>query len=111
MIEQPAVIITAQTAILDDTIGKICTAMATLPIDQPDFALPIAVENQVFAENSHWLQRIVFEFSDRGDRVPVAAQQVTHRRARPNLGKALVLGLAHHEWYPRAIFINCTMTG
>ena len=66
--------------------------MRTVAVDQAIAAAAIAVDDEVLAHEAHRLDRIGVEFAGACDRVPVAAQQLAHRRAGPDAGEHLVAG-------------------
>src|SRR2546427_2158332 len=45
----------------------------------------VFVEHEVLAHDAHGLDGVLVEFAHRGDRMPVAAQELAHRRARADL--------------------------
>ena len=59
--------------------------MGAAGVDQAISAGPILVEDQELAEQPHPLCRLLLELGDGGDRLPVASQQLAHRRAGPDL--------------------------
>ena len=79
--------------------------MRAARMDQTRPALAVAKEDQVLAEDAH-LARHAARVGSEADRVPVAAQQLAHRRAGADLGQLAVGGrrreavggaLVHHR--------------
>src|SRR5262249_2240518 len=88
-VEQPAVIITPQTALLDETIREIGTAMRALPVDETERTLQIFVENKVFPEKTDRFRGFSIEFRYRRDRHPIAPQEFAHGSTWTDTSKAL----------------------
>ncbi len=97
----PAVITAAQPAFLDDAAGEVRAAVRAVPVDEAVGAGAIPVEREILAEQAHRLHRVVLELSDRGDRMPVTAQQLAHRRAGADLRQGAVGGLIHQDCVDR----------
>src|SRR2546427_6606298 len=57
----------------------------------------VLVEHEVLSHDAHGLDRVLVEFAHRGDRMPVAAQELAHRRARADLRQRAVLFRAQHH--------------
>ena len=87
----------AAVAELDDAVAEIGAAMRTVPVQQAVLSGKILVQHKVLAKQTHRLGRRVIQFGDRGDRLPVAAQQIAHRRAGADLGQSTVAFLAQHQ--------------
>ena len=64
--------------------------MGAARMDQPGAALAVAKEDQVLAEDAH-LARHAAGVGREADRMPVAAQQLAHRRAGADLGQLAVV--------------------
>ena len=90
-VEQPAVIAAAEPALLDLAVVERGPAVRAACVDEPGAARPVAEEDQVLAEDPYRPGRGP-GVSDQTDRVPVAAQQLAHRRARPDLGELAQVG-------------------
>ncbi len=65
--------------------------MSAARMDQPGAALAVAKEDQVLAEHAY-LARHVASVGREPDRMPVATQQLAHRRAGADLGELAVVG-------------------
>ena len=65
--------------------------MRAARMDQPRPALAVAKEDQVLAEHAHLARRRA-GVGGEADRMPVAAQQLAHRRAGADLGQLAVVG-------------------
>src|SRR6202035_5865226 len=74
--------------------------MRTLPVDEPERAAAVAIENQVLAEQPHRLDGDLVEFGGAADRHPVAPQVVAHRRAGTDLREQPVVFSAQHSSLP-----------
>ena len=104
LVEPPAVIVAAQAALLDDAVGEIGATMRAMPVEQAERAGEVLVQDQVFAQQPHRLDAVgLVEFAGAGDRHPVAAHQLAHRRARPSLGQELVLLGRQHRDSPNRV--------
>ncbi len=65
--------------------------MATTRFDQARFALPVAEQNEVFAQHPYGLRRRA-GVAHETDRMPVAPQQFAHRLAAAYLGERGIVG-------------------
>src|SRR5262249_61912554 len=66
--------------------------------EEPETSALILVEHEVLAHEANGLDRIVVELARAADRHPVAAQELAHRRPRPDLGEKVVfLGAQHAQ--------------
>ena len=97
LVEQPAVIVAAQPALLDESVRQVGAAMRAMPVDQPVGAAQILVERQVLAQQANGLDGLVVELADRGDGHPVAAEQAAHGRPRTYLGQKVILSFVQHK--------------
>src|SRR6185437_9535501 len=77
---QPAVVIAAQSARLDIAIAEVGAAMPAMPVDEAPTPAEILVEHEVFAQEPHRLGARPVELGGAGDRQPIAAQEIAHRR-------------------------------
>ena len=69
LVVEPAVIIAAQAAFLDEAVGHVGAAVAAMPVDQPVSAAEIAIEHEVFAHQAHRLDAVgLVELAGAGDR-------------------------------------------
>ena len=94
--EQPAVVVAAQPALLDDAVREVRAAVRAVPVDQAVGAPTVLVQDEILAEEPDRLDRSVVQLGDGGDRHPVAPEQLAHRRAAPDLGEHEVLLVAQH---------------
>ncbi|MNS71300.1 hypothetical protein D3C72_1046650 [compost metagenome] len=97
LVEQPAVIVAAQAALLDEGVGQVGATVRALTVNQAVPPAQILVEHQILAHQSDGADGFLVELGRRRDRHPVAAQQVAHRRIRPHLGQLIVLFLTEHR--------------
>ena len=93
----PAVIVASQAAFLDVAVGEVRRAVPAMPRDQAVRPREVLVEHEVLSHDAHGLDRVLVEFAHRGDRMPVAAQELAHRRARADLGQRAGLFRAQHH--------------
>jgi hypothetical protein len=84
-------VVAAEAAVLDKTVGEIGPPMRTVPVDQTEPAAHILVEDEIFAEKAQRFDRDRLELADARDRHPIPAQQVPHRRSRTDLGQQAIL--------------------
>src|ERR1017187_997182 len=77
-IEQPAVIIAAQAALLDESVRHVRAAMRAMAIHQSEGAGHVLVESEILAHQTHGFDGLRVEFAESGDGHPVAAQQIAH---------------------------------
>ena len=91
-IEQPAVIEAANAAVFDAAIGEIGAPMRAMEAGEAKPVLVIAKQHQLLGQNfdrhgiaadGHFLRR--------GNGLPIGAQQIAARRARPGPGYEIVL--------------------
>src|ERR687892_234044 len=81
----PAVIRAANAFLIDASKSERGASMRTMLADKTVPTLFIPVDNQFFAEKLDRLDRfLIGQLSGRRDRVPVAAQQFSARRAAPD---------------------------
>ncbi len=102
-VEEPAVIATADAAILDLAVIKRRAAMGAARIEQAGLATAVAEEDQILAQHADLL-RPVGGFARQRDRVPIAAQQLAHLGAGTGLG-VIAIGRSWLAAISRA-FIN-----
>ena len=96
LVEEPAVIVAAYTALLDEPVCQIGAAMRAMPVDQAVSAAQILIECEVLAQQANGFNGLVIELADRGDGHPVATKQAAHGRARTDLCQKLVLSCLKH---------------
>ncbi len=107
LVHQPAVIVAANAALLDEAVAEIGAAMRTLPIEQPETAAEILIEHEILAHQTHGLDRVVVELARTADRHPIAPQQLSHRGPRPDLGQQPILfGTQHVSTSPSLVVIG-----
>ena len=87
---------TAQTILFSHAVDKVGAPVRAVGIDQSESSLAVFEQNEFFAENFYKLGRMARQFRHRRDRVPIAPQQFSHRRARFDLCQPLVVFLANH---------------
>src|SRR5712671_975792 len=85
-IELPAVIAAADAVLLDLAIIERGAAVAAAGVQQADTAMPVAEQDEVFAERANF-SGDVGGVGHKTDRVPVTPEQFPHRRAAPDLGQ------------------------
>ena len=89
-------IIAADAAFFDETIGQVGPPVRAFLLHQAKGAAQILVENQILAHQPDRLDAVgLAEFGRSGDRHPVAPQQAAHRGARTNLGEQDIFGEIH----------------
>ena len=101
LVVAPAMVHATQAMLFGDAVREVDAAMRAQPRDEPERPRPVAVEDEVFAEQAHGLRRPVVELSGGGDGVPVAAHQLAHRRAGADLRERSVVLDAEHGQSPR----------
>ncbi len=77
-IEKPSVIIAAQAGLFDEAVGHVRAAMRAVAADEAEVAGHIFIEGEIFTEQADGLDGLRFEFADRGDGHPVAAEEIAH---------------------------------
>ena len=102
LVEFPAVVDAAQSALFVAAEEQRGAAMRTKRIDDADVAVRIAKRYQIFAQQTHAHRRAVGfgQLFGKQRREPVAAEQVPHRRARTDTGEAFVILLTQHSAAP-----------
>src|SRR5262249_24001052 len=96
LVHQPAVVVAADAGLLDEAIGEIRAPMGEVPVEEPETSAPVLVEHEILGEEANGLDGVLVELARAADRHPVAAQKLSHRRARPDLGeKAVLFGTQH----------------
>jgi hypothetical protein len=90
-VEQPAVVRAAQAAVLHAAQRQVGAAVRAAAVDQADPVLVVSEQHQVLAEQAYGLRRGAGRQGiDQGNGLPVAAQQLTGRRAGAGLREVLV---------------------
>ena len=105
-IEQPAVEQAAQAAILQTTECKVGTPVRTVAVQQSQASIRTSEQNQVVTQDAHGLYRTnALQLGSQRHRLPIAAQQLPRRRARPDPGQQIVLLPSHHSCLTTAHFV------
>ena len=90
----------AQAVLLANTVCEVRAPVRAGAVDQAVVSAHVAVEHEVLAQQPDRAARIGVKLGRRADRMPVASQQVAHRRAGADLGDDLVLLCAQHDVSP-----------
>ena len=90
-VEQPAVVAAADPALRDDAELERRSAVAAVPVQDPDPALQIAEHDEVLAQDAH-RERYVAELRGERHRLPVTAKQLATRSPGADMGQLFVLG-------------------
>ena len=85
VVEQPAVVVAPQAAFLGEPVRHIRPAVRAVPVHQPVVPALVAVQRQVLAKDAYRLHGLAAELRRARDRVPVASQQLAHRRSLTGL--------------------------
>src|SRR5487761_1107873 len=85
VVEEPAVVIAAQPALLDEAVRQVRTAVRTMLVHKPVVPALVPVQSQVLAQDADRLHCPLGEFRRGRDRMPVTSQQLSHRSARARL--------------------------
>ena len=96
LVEEPAVVVAAQPALLDEPVREVGAAVRAVAPDEPERPIQILVEHEIFAEQTDRLDRDRIELARAADRLPVAAEQVAHRRPGSDLREQPVLIFGQH---------------
>jgi hypothetical protein len=97
---EPTVIAAAQPAILDPAVLEGGAAMAAAVEHQADPVLAVAKGDEVFPQDAHPLRQVL-EVLGQADRVPIASQELSARRARTHMGE---LGILSRDRQPVCAF-------
>jgi hypothetical protein len=97
LVEQPAVVVAAQPALLHVAVRQVGAAVGAVAVDQAVAAAAVAVEDEVLAHDADRPGRGGIELGHARDRVPVAPQQLAHRRVRAGLAEQSVPFLTQHR--------------
>src|SRR5262245_47388994 len=97
-------VVAADAGLLDESIGEIRAPMGAVPVEQPETSALVLVEHEILAHQANRLDRVRVEFARAADRHPVAAQKLSHGRARADLGEKAVLFGTQHA-LPRCCFV------
>ena len=98
LVEYPAVVGAADAVLLGDAVGEVGLAVRARGFDEADSAAGIAVEDEVLAQQAHFLRGVVgVELDAGGDGVPVAPHKLAHRRSGAYASKSFVLLRGKHE--------------
>jgi len=101
VVEQPAVVIAAQPAFLDEAVAQVRTAVRTMLIHEPVVSALVAVESQVLAQDADRLHGQLAELRRARDRMPVTSQQLSHRSSLTGFAQQPVSFLAQQVGQPR----------
>src|ERR1700722_4531771 len=82
VVEQPAVVIAAQAALLDEAVRQVRAPVRAVLVDEPVVPALIAVQSQVLAQDAHRLHGLLAELRRTRDGMPVTPQQFSHRSRR-----------------------------
>ena len=85
-VELPAVVAAAQTAVFDDAVHERRAAVRTTLVGDAVRAVGQLEHGEVLAEQPRLPDRELVELAHEGDRIPVVAQHIAHRRAGPDRG-------------------------
>src|SRR5581483_8182461 len=85
-VELPAVIAAADTVLLDLAVIKGGAAVAAARVQEAGAAVPVAEQDQILAQDAHFSGDIG-GVGGEPDRMPVAPQQLAHRRAAADRGE------------------------
>ena len=96
LVHHPAVVHATEAVLLGDAVGEVDAPVGAETFDEAEGSGPVAVEDEVLAEQPDGFRGAVVEFGGGGDRVPVAAHQLAHRRSGADLRQLLVLLYAQH---------------
>ena len=99
LVEAPAVVAAADAAVLDPAVGHVGAAVRAMPVDQAERAAQVLVEDEVLADQPDRLDRVLLKLAGAADRLPVAAQQLAHRRAGADAGEHFVAGCGEHGMF------------
>ncbi len=103
-VEEPAVIVAAEPAVLLHAVTEIRTPVRAVAVQEPVASVGVPVQHEVLAHDAHGPRRVLLELAQRGDRLPVAPHQLAHRRAAADARETLVVLPAQHQApLPRAI--------
>ena len=97
LVHHPAVVHAAEAVLLGDAVGEVDAAVGAEAVDETHRAGLVAVEDEVFAEESHRLGGALDQFGAGGDGVPVAPHEFAHRSSGADLRQLLVLLYAQHR--------------
>src|SRR4030095_14179319 len=94
---EPAMISAGDAPFLDSAIGKRCAAMGAVILQQTYLALGALEQHKVFTENPYKLCRILGgKILRDSDRMPVAGQQLSGRRAGPDPSQEFIFFGGNH---------------
>src|SRR6266850_3389946 len=92
----PSVVGAPQAIIFWNTVNQIGPAMGAVSVDQAEPSLCVFEQHEFFAQNPDELGGMARQFRSRGDRVPVAAQEVAHRCSCSNFRQPVIVLLTQH---------------
>src|SRR5262249_55423810 len=82
---------------LHEAVGKIGAAMGAAAVDETENTAQIAVEGEIFAQQTHWFDGAFLEFAHGGNGQPVAAQEAAPGRAPADFPKPPILRFVEHS--------------
>ena len=91
LVHHPTVVHAAQAVLFRDAVGEIDPAMRAEAFDEPECTGLVAIEDEVFAEDTDGTGGSGVQLSGYGDRMPVAAHQFAHRCAGAHTCEPFVL--------------------
>src|SRR5487761_2707891 len=100
LVVAPAVVGTAQAALLGDPKDHVDEAVSALAADQSECARAVAIEHEVLAEDAHRLHRVLVELRTRRDRMPVAAHHLAAGSSLADPRETIVLFGGDHDLPP-----------
>src|SRR5258707_11885894 len=100
-VHEPAVVVAADAGRFDKAVGEIRASMRAVAVEQPETSALVLIEHEILAHQPNGLDRVLVEFARAADGHPIAAQQLSHRSPRSDLGeKAVFLGAQHADLSP-----------
>src|SRR5215471_13088923 len=93
----PPMIGTAQAVLLRYPVDHRHSAVRAGIADQSQTPFSVSIQDQGLAQDLHRLGWVLLHFRDPGDGVPIAPQELSHSRARPDLSQQFIFFLAQHQ--------------
>ena len=91
----------ADAVLFGDAVREVRLAVGAGGLDAPELAAGRTEQDEVLAQETNLLGRVVFVQLDAGgDGVPVAPHDLAHRRSGPDLGEPLILLRGQHMGLP-----------
>jgi hypothetical protein len=102
LVEEPAVIRTAQAAVVGDAELKIDAPMQAAVADQAEGAAAIAIEDEILTQHAQLADWVLQQLCERRDRNPIAPHQIAARRAGADARQPVVHRRSQHPaWFFR----------